>query len=451
MTSRVSERDLSPAELVGLHQLESAEWVPKHPGGAEVLRLCAGRECTELMMSYHPFTDKPWKVLEDYKIGVCTDKEFPTYERDSGFWREVKTAVGDYFRENGIDSKDWMPGLWRMVPVFIVATLLYCVMHDIPVPGLEEFGSEWSWGVKMGAAALYGLFQALPLLHVMHDACHCAISHSETVQQMVGRFTLDWFAGCSMLSWQHQHVVGHHVYTNVYQADPDLPEGGGDPRRLVSKQPWAWVYQFQWLYMPVLYGLLGLKMRYDDITSVWLARRDGPVRVNFFDPVAIRVFAVKGSWFLWRIVLPIVLLKQPVTEVLALFLIAEFVTGYWLAFNFQVSHISTEATWPEIKDPVTKELDCEWAPSQVTTGVNYYANPFGDFLCGALNYQIEHHLFPCVSQYHYPAIAPIVERVSKKYGLKYNSLPSYTAALTAHLRHLYDLGIKGEAAPFHLD
>lgn len=425
--------------------------------------LCAGRECTEMMKSYHPFTDKPWKMLKEFKIGECVDKEFPTYKPDSGFWEEVKTEVGDYFRKNGIDSKDWFPGFWRMIPVFAGAILMYAIMHDVPLPlpgmGLgddghfaidEEHVVHWSWTAKIVAAVFYGLFQALPLLHMMHDACHCAYSHSESVQVWAGRLCLDWFAGCSMLSWQHQHVVGHHIYTNVYMADPDVPTDG-DPRYVVPEQTWGWVYKFQHLYMPALYGLLGLKMRYDDITSVWLAGMDGPVRVNYFDPVWLRVFAVKGSWLAWRLVVPIFVLGQATSDVLTLFLVAEAVTGWWLAFNFQVSHISTAASWPKVQPGTDQVLDEEWARSQVRTGVNYYANPFGDFLCGALNYQIEHHLFPCVAQYHYPAIAPIVERVTKKHGIAYNMLPSYTAALTAHLGHLYNLGQKGVPADFHLD
>lgn len=62
-------------------------------------------------------------------------------------------------------------------------------------------------------------------------------------------------------SSESQHVVGHHIYTNVYGADPDLPEASeGDPRRLVPRQKWAWIYKYQHLYMPPLYGLLALKV-----------------------------------------------------------------------------------------------------------------------------------------------------------------------------------------------
>lgn len=56
-------------------------------------------------------------------------------------------------------------------------------------------------------------------------------------------------------------MVGHHIYTNVFGADPDLPEEAeGDPRRLVHRQKWASMYRYQHLYLPPLYGILGLKV-----------------------------------------------------------------------------------------------------------------------------------------------------------------------------------------------
>lgn len=61
-------------------------------------------------------------------------------------------------------------------------------------------------------------------------------------------------------------------------------------------------------------------------------------------------------------------------------------------------------------------------------------------MTGALNYQIEHHLFPGVSQYHYPQIAPIIKEVCAKHNIKYNLVPGAWEALAGHFRHLKKLG-----------
>ena len=79
--------------------------------------------------------------------------------------------------------------------------------------------------------------QVLPLLHIMHDASHTAIGPNETWWKVIGRLSMEWYAGASMMSWQHQHTVGHHLYTNLLGFDPDMPaEEEGDVRRLVHRQ-----------------------------------------------------------------------------------------------------------------------------------------------------------------------------------------------------------------------
>jgi fatty acid desaturase len=67
--------------------------------------------------------------------------------------------------------------------------------------------------------------------------------------------------GASMVAWHNQHVVGHHVYTNIMGADPDLPVSDqGDLRRIVKRQVWSHFYRYQHIYMPLLYGFLTVKV-----------------------------------------------------------------------------------------------------------------------------------------------------------------------------------------------
>ena len=128
------------------------------------------------------------------------------------------------------------------------------------------------------------------------------------------------------------------------------------------------------------------------------------------------------------------------SEFWALFFVAEFMTGYWLAWNFEVSHIAEDVHFPAA--PATgkagaAELPDSWAVAQVRTSVNYALDSVvATYLSGALNYQIEHHLFPCVSQYHYPALAPIVRKTCKEFGIPYKCEPSFYAAWSGHIRHL---------------
>lgn len=71
----------------------------------------------------------------------------------------------------------------------------------------------------------------------MHDSSHLAFGNSEVWWQVAGRLAMDFYAGANMTSWHNQHVIGHHIYTNVFMADPDLPnKAENDPRRLVDRQ-----------------------------------------------------------------------------------------------------------------------------------------------------------------------------------------------------------------------
>lgn len=74
----------------------------------------------------------------------------------------------------------------------------------------------------------------------------------------------------SFTSWNNQHIVGHHVYTNVAGVDPDLPVNfKRDIRRIVDRQILRPVYAWQHIYLPPLYGLLSLKFRIQDFTHTF--------------------------------------------------------------------------------------------------------------------------------------------------------------------------------------
>jgi fatty acid desaturase len=85
-------------------------------------------------------------------------------------------------------------------------------------------------------------------------------------------------------------------------------------------------------------------------------------------------------------------------------------------------------------------LSC--SDSEVVTSVDYgHENGLWAFLSGALNYQTIHHLFPGVSQYHYPAIAPIVKEVCKKWRVPYNHIDGgLVPAVKMHVQYLREMG-----------
>ena len=292
--------------------------------------LTAGRDITIALESYHPFTRKAHDMLPKFEIGVVTDHEFPPYPSDHKFYDAIRSSVNKYFTQNKIDPKNPMGGLIRMAIVFPLAILF----------NFLAFGpSNITFYQRVAFAVIFGIFQALPLLHVMHDCSHTSFGHSESMWYFWGRLFMDFYVGCSMTSWHNQHTIGHHIYTNIFRADPDIPKDvkDGDLRRIVPLQAWTYMSKFQHIYLPILYGFLGMAMRYADIFEVFSKHRNGPLRVNphgvfgHLEHIASKLFFVY-----WRIYLPLSF-GLDVYTFLSLFAIAELSTGYWLAFNFQVS------------------------------------------------------------------------------------------------------------------
>jgi fatty acid desaturase len=359
----------------------------------------------------------------------------------------MSERVNAYFKENNLDPKNPVPGMMRMVPVMGIALVCFLITNNF-------WAGAFPMWARVLTAIVYGWAQAMPLLHVMHDSSHTAFGHNQTWWWWGGRLFMDFFAGASMTSWHHQHVVGHHIHTNVFLADPDLPAvESGDARRLVSRQTWSSLYKYQHIYLLPLYGILGIKFRVQDFTGTFFGKENGPVRVN---PLGWKLWAQlwvsKFVFLAWRIVLPLCLFDISAKEYWALVMVSEWMTGWWLAFNFQVSHVSTACEYPlgDKREP-GENVDDEWAMSQVRTSVDYsHGSWWAAFMSGALNYQITHHIYPGVSQYHYPAIAPIIIQTCEEFGLKYTVLPSYWSALKAHVDHLKELGQRGEAAEVHM-
>lgn len=131
---------------------------------------------------------------------------------------------------------------------------------------------------------------------------------------------------------------------------------------------------------------------------------------------------------------------MPVSRVVLLFLVADFVSSYWLAVLFQVNHLGESINFPKM-DPATKRVNIDWAELQIITALDYgHKSWFWTFASGALNYQVTHHLFPGVSQYHYPAIAPIVKKTCKEHGIAYNEKETVWQAIASHVSFLEKLG-----------
>jgi len=203
-----------------------------------------------------------------------------------------------------------------------------------------------------------------------------------------------------------------------------------------------WYHRFQFLYATFFYGLLTLYwVVAKDLVQFALFDRNGVDTGSASEKrnVLLRIVLLKLIYFAVILALPISM-GIPWGQVLTGFLVMHFTSGIVLTVVFQLAH-TVEGTSHPLPD-AKGEIDNDWAIHQVETTVDFSpGNRVLSWYVGGLNYQIEHHLFPRVAHVHYPALAPIVERTAKEYGINYRVNPTLWSALRSHYRMLQKLGL----------
>jgi len=341
----------------------------------------------------------------------------------------------DHFEAKKITAKYAPEMLFRSL--FLIAVLFSC--HYLSI-------TSTSMIVSLFYAVIVGIAAALICFMPVHEGSHASTTSSPTMWRLLGAVH-DFANGASFYNWCHQHFLGHHPFTNVTEEgkaldalDPDVLTNDPDVRRIKPNQPYYNHYKYQKYYAPVLYGLLGIKFRISDFIILFGTKMNGPVRVNPMNTWHFTMFSAGKTFFvLYRIILP-ALFYVSIWKALILFLVSDLVTSWILAFVFQVNHIIPQAKWPKV-DNDTRMVNMDWAEMQIATTLDYaHGDWWTTFFTGALNYQVTHHLFPYISQIHYPDIAPIIKDHCKQHGIQYHHLPTFWDAFKAHLEYLSIMG-----------
>ncbi|XP_031564402.1 acyl-lipid (8-3)-desaturase-like [Actinia tenebrosa] len=407
-----------------------SQFIERHPGGRDVLLMAAGKDITMVFESYHALSENAPRVLEKYYVGELISSQYPTYPETGLFFKTARERVQKYFKDNKKDPKD--PGwLWLRFILFpaILITIWYAQLTWLANHLL----------LSCLSAIVMGWFGALIAMTIVHDSSHFAVTHSPWVWKTLGMGAHNFMLGCSYYVWILQHTFGHHPYTNVDGADPDIAttEKHPDIRRIKDTQTWVPPYFYQHIYAPLIYGVLSLKTRLQDFFVV-IKQRNSTMPMNKLPTSTLVLFYAGKLFFLtYKLIIPAFFL--PLKQVILLNVLSDAVASYWLALIFQISHVVSEVDWPQPdKD---NRINQDWAELQILTTLDYATdNWFWNTFTGALNHQTTHHLFPSISQVHYPQITPIVRKTCEEFNLRYNYIPTFTKALGAHIGHLKRLG-----------
>ena len=440
-------------------QYDLREFVKRHPGGSRAINLGRSIDCTELFETYHPFTEKHRKVLQKYKISNNNNekrlllKESKTNDKsnmllsDDGlfdwnhtpFYDDAKLAARKYFSPRGDETDEEIQNNSKATP-------LAWVQHFVGLALVIPAFYYWCMGSPY-AIIYFPLIYWVVCSDLMHNGSHFAQSRIpwiNTVSCYMGSFHIQYHL------WAIQHVVGHHVHTNIIGYDPDMhhftqvEEKAAPGYRSHVNHEYLPKYQRFWKF--ALWFQTGA-------TTVALALLNVP---KYLEERKMQTTKIPEAF-----VNSIKFDRSILVAFIVLFLYNHglgkgLFTLFWswslhgMTFNIfsQISHVNEKCMDDTEKYRLKHNLvKNEWAVHEMLTAVDYSTDSwFWSTASINLNQQICHHLFPSVHPVHYPALRKLLIPICEKHGIDYEQRSNLTfvEAVTQYLKWIFFLNEKVE-------
>jgi len=307
--------------------------------------------------------------------------------------------------------------------------------------GLAILGGSWialyalrpdSWKF----VALYllgGLAQTFLLLNIAHDSNHNAISSRSVINKTLN-YVFD-LCGISSYMWRILHHRGHHSCINLHSED-DALSGRGIFRftPYESRLPW---HRFQHIYALFIYAMFSLDyVFFRDFQCFFFPTHDYLRRTKHSLREYAILFAGKGFYLTYMLVLPVMVLGKSPRLVALSFLLVNLIVGLTVTLVFQSTHTIDSTYFPSNRD----EFDSGVYHIFATTADYATESPLVGWLVGGLNHHVVHHLCPYVCHTHYAPLTRIVKETAEEFGVSYRQNSTMTAAVLHHLILLKQLG-----------
>lgn len=355
-------------------------------------------------------------------------KEKVSFEKPGSpsFHKEVRDRVDQYFQEQDISKHANGEMIFKTVIILTGWVLTFALI-------LSNLVSPW---VMLLLAMMHGFFAAMIGMNIGHDAIHGAYTNNPKINKRLG--VLFNLVGANDYVWNITHNIVHHTYTNMPEHDEDIHQI--PILRMEPTQKLQWIHRFQYIYAYFFYCFASLSWVFiKDYKKFFQRDIGGHVRNSIPRKEVIRLFTYKALYYAVFLVLPLLVVDLAWYWILVGFIAAHFVEGFVLAIVFMLAHIIEGTEFPEAN--AQGQVEMPWANMQLLTTSNFAIdNPVVNYICGGLNFQIEHHLFPKVCHVHYPKIAQIVRQTAKDNGLPYLEHRTFFGAIASHTRLLKQFG-----------
>jgi fatty acid desaturase len=257
-------------------------------------------------------------------------------------------------------------------------------------------------------------FASMGIATNAHTASHHSITDRKWLNDFFLYFGYPFFHQVSANFWRNKHLVIHHPHPNVVGVDHDsdlapfFALNQDEYERANGFQRW-W-FRNQVFFLPIV--LIGnfFSVSFDAWKFLFrrLAQSQHRDASHWLDLGALLL-----HWIVW-IIVPMMIF-DPV-DVIVFSLVRFGIMSYVMFALFAPAH------YPAGAQMVDKEaLGKNFLMLQTVTTINFRTGPIGRLLCGGVEYQIEHHLFPTISPRHYPEMSKYVKAFCDKHGYPYRS------------------------------
>jgi fatty acid desaturase len=279
-----------------------------------------------------------------------------------------------------------------------------------------QLGDSW-WQLFL---AVFFAVMFAQLSFIGHDAGHKQIFRNRRANDVVG-FWHGGMVGLSYASWMDQHTR-HHANPNHEDDDPDIhiPAIAFTVEQATGRRGFfRWMAKYQaFLFFPLLL-LEGFSLHAASVKALW--RKDLRART-----VEMLLLTLHFGAYLTTVFLVL----SPLTAV-AFILVHQCLWGVYMGMSFAPGHKGMPT--------IASGQVLDFLRRQVLTSRNVRGGVWVDFMLGALNYQVEHHLFPTMPRPNLRRAQPIVRAFCAKKDIEYAQC-GWLRTYGYVLQHLHTVG-----------
>lgn len=369
------------------------KFVDEHPGGPIILTY-AGFDATDVFAAFHE--PASYKLLDKYLVGeLCLEDK----GKISDFVSEIR-RLKVLFKDKGYFESSKLYYMFKILSnLSILAASVY-------------FGTQFTspWLVCLGGLLMALFWQQSGWL--AHDFLHHQVFTYRPINNLIGYMVGNLWQGFSVDWWKNKHNT-HHAVPNVHGADPDVDtmpflawsehalEGFADPTARTSLPKFLIDHQL-FMYIPLLaFARFSWALQ----SILWVVNKKNIK--NYYTELT-------GLLLHWICYIYICYNCQSGSLALNFIFSSQLGCGILLASIFSLNHNGM----PIFSQSEGKKHD--FYTLQVLTGRDVNPTAFMTWFSGALNYQIEHHLFPQLPRHSFHKVQPLVEALCKKHNVKYH-------------------------------